>query len=159
MKENEKNPVLEMAEQAMLNCEEAFRNGLKIQEEAGQRLTALFSPSRQKQNQYSLFATLLDEMIPATQQRIEEILELVSKNTQSTAELLKKATEATQATSLSESQGKWIEFWKSSVRVTRSNADSLMHVNQRTIDSWLDLLQKTMEAAPVRPENTGKAKG
>ncbi len=145
MKETEKNPIVESAEQTIKSCEQALRNGLKSQEEATQRLTAMYNQAAQEsRKRFPSLSNLVDEMVPSTQKRMEEMMELMEKNTETSAELMKKALDAGQAQALGDCQSKWIEFWKASLHGARSNADAMTHINTRAMESWMEFLQKNI---------------
>jgi len=93
----QENPMTEVAAQVVKNCEQALRSGLKAQQEAGQWWSNLLNqaPSPQDwQKRYASFAGLTNGVLPTAQKRMEEVIELMEKNTQTGAELFKKAVEA-----------------------------------------------------------------
>lgn len=158
MKDYEKNPMMEMAEQGMRNCEQLFRSGLKYQEEASQYWNAWANPAfaAKTQKRCSLTA-MVEDVAPIAQKRAEEIIGVIGKNTQTSAELLRKAVEAVNASANAEREIKWAEFWKSSLRAYRSNADDMMHINARTLDSCIDLIQKNIDSLEAKPEPAPRA--
>ena len=128
----------------MHNYERAFQTGLRFQEEAWQRCRAMFdqaSLAQEAQKRFSDIAAVADEVMPVAQKSVEEIWEIVGETAQNGADLMKKAAEAAQTPNLEESQSKWIEFMRMSLRATRSNTDAIMHLNTRAIDTWIDLVQ------------------
>lgn len=160
MKEIEKNPIVETAEQAIKSCEQALRNSLRTQEEATQRLTAMCNQAAQEsRKRFPSLANLVDEMMPSTQKRMEEMMELMEKNTETSAELMKKALEAAQTQALGDCQSRWIEFWKASLHGARSNADAMTHINTRAMDAWMEFVQKNIPTTLGRMDSMTSSRG
>lgn len=160
MKENEKNPVMNMADQTMRNYEQAFQTGLKFQEEAWQRYRTMFDQAafaQEAQKRFSDFASVVDEVMPVAQKSVEEIWGIIGETAQSGADLMKKAAEAAQTPAIEESQAKWVEFMKMSLRATRSNADAMMHLNTQAVDSMIDLMQMNIKVPQPKAEPAGRS--
>jgi hypothetical protein len=142
----------EITEQAIRNCEQAFRIWLKWQQEAvglGECLTNQSGSTEDWQKRYTSFNPLAHTLQPA-QKRIEEVLDLMEKNTHTSADLLKKATEAAQTPGLAERQAKWVHVWTSSLGAMRSNAETMLQIGTRATESWIDFVQKNTELARPR---------
>ncbi len=153
MSEKEKAPMMEMVDQAMKNYEQALRAGLKLQEETGRWWGGLFNQgaaTQDWQKRFLNFAGVANGLAPANQKRLEEVLELMEKNTRTSADLMKKAVEAAQTPAIGESQGKWLDVWTSSLGAARSNGEAVMQIGTRAIDSWIDFIQKSTEVTEVR---------
>ena len=152
MKDKEKNVIQELAEQAEQNMkyyEQAFQTGLKMQEEAGQwgrTLLRQTATAQEWQKRYLDFASVTNRVMPAAQKRMEEMLDLTTKNVQTGTQLFKKAVEAAQTPIVAESQAKWMDFWNSSMAAAQANAEAMTQMNIRTIESWIGLVQKNIKA-------------
>ena len=145
--------MAEMADTLRKNCEQALRTGLKLQEEAGRWWSSVLNPAtcaQQWQEQVNAATRTANSLLPLTQKPMSEMIDFIEKSTQSTAELVKKASQAVQAPALAESQTKWTEFWTASLSVARSNAKALSQINTRAIDSWTQFLRKNAEAATAQ---------
>ncbi len=156
MKEQEK-PVTEMADKAMKNYEQALRTGLKLQEEAVKCWNHMFNQTASPQDwqkRFTNFTAMTSEVMPMTQRRMEEMLDLMEKNSRTGAELMKKAVDAAQTPILGESQAKWMEFWTSSMGAARSNAEAITQISARAIDSWIDFVRKNTEVTEIRVPKT-----
>jgi hypothetical protein len=150
MKEKEKNPVAETAEQGMKSYAQALRAGLKFQEEAWQCWSNLLNESASTSEWQKYFAqagAAVTGVLPTTRKRMEESVELMEQNSKAGAELVKKAIDAARAPTFEDSQSKWIEFWKGSVGLARTNAEAALTINSRAVDWWINLVQKNSEAA------------
>src|SRR5947209_9316677 len=82
-------PVSELFEQAMTSYEQAFKTGLKLQEESGKWLTSILeqnAPSREWQKTVRSMAT---EFLPQAQRRMEDGLRMVEQNSRANLEFLK----------------------------------------------------------------------
>ena len=149
MKENEKNPMMGMADQAMHTYEQAFQAGIKLQEETWQRCGYMWDQAacaREAQKRFAELETIVEEVMPVAQQSMEETWGIIGKNAQTSAELMKKAADAAQTAALEESQAKWAEILKMYLRATRSNADIMMQMGTRAIDSCIEIMQKNIPA-------------
>ena len=159
MKENERNPVLEMAEQTVRNCEQAFRTGLKFQEEAGQRWGSLFNPVAPapvfKKGVANLTGLVVD-VIPMLEKRAEDVMDLVGKNAQRSAELMRKVVEVAETPVMAERENKCADFWKLWIQASRSNTEALLNINSRAVDAWFDFLQKSVDLAQSGVETVAK---
>jgi len=155
-RENEK-PAAEMAEKAMKNYEQALRTGVKLQEEAGRWWTTMLNQTTSAQDwqkRMTNLTSMANGVMPVAQRRMEEVMELMEKNSRTGAELMKKAVDAAQTPAIAESQSKWIEVWTSSLGAVRSNAEALTEINTRVIDSWIDFARKNTEITEVRVPRT-----
>lgn len=150
---NKENPMAEIAEQTVKNCEQALHTGLKFQQEAGQWWSKVFDQATSVedwQKRFSNFNSLANSLRPATQKRLDEVLDLVEKNTRTGTELLKKATDAAQTPAIADSHAKWMDVWTSSLGAVRSNAEAVMQINARAMDTLIDFVQKNADIAQVR---------
>jgi len=155
-KDKEK-PAAEMAEKAMRNYEQALRTGVKLQEEAGRWWTTMLNQTTSAQDwqkRVTNLTSVANGVMPVAQKRMEEVMELMEKNSRTGAELMKKAVDAAQSPAIAESQAKWIEVWTSSLGAVRSNAEALTEINTRVIDSWIDFARKNTEITEVRVPRT-----
>jgi hypothetical protein len=145
MKEKEKNPILETADQSMKNYEQTLRTGLKLQEEAWQSWYSMlnqsqFGPDWQKRFNNVTGAT--NTVVPAVQKGLVETVDLMGKNAILGAELIKKALDASQTPAVAESQSKWMDFMKTSLEAAQYNVEAVMRINSRAMDSIFKLAQK-----------------
>jgi hypothetical protein len=150
-------PVSEMAEKAMRNYEQALRTGVKLQEEAGRWWTTMLNQTASAQDwqkRVTNFTTVANGIMPIAQRRMEEVMDLMEKNSRTGADLLKKAVDAAQSPAIADSQAKWMEVWTSSLGAVRSNAEALTQINTRMIDSWIDFARKNTEVTEVRMPKT-----
>jgi hypothetical protein len=145
MKEKGKNPVLETADQTLKNYEQALRAGLKFQEETLQSWGSMLNQNtcqQEWQKGVTNATAAVSGILPAVQKRMEESVELMEKNARLSADLMKKAAEATQTPTIAESQSKWTEFAKASLEAAQFNVEAVMQINSRAIDSFLGFVQK-----------------
>ena len=148
MKEKAKDSVLESADQAIKNYEQALRTGLKMQEDAWQSWCSLVNqpagvPDWQKR--FTTAAEAANAAVPQVQKRLQETVELMEKNARVGADLMKKAMEAAQANALADSQAKWMELVKASLEAAQSNVDAVMRINTRAMESFMGYVQKNSD--------------
>jgi hypothetical protein len=141
-------PLTDMAEAALKNYQQAFRTSLKFQEEAGKWWNSAWNQgglADDWQKRLSTATGVANRFMPVAQKRLEEVMSLMEKNGETSAQLLKKAVDAAQAPALAESQAKWMDFWTSSIGAVRSNAEAVTHISSKAIDSWIEFVRKTGE--------------
>src|SRR6266436_3043680 len=89
--------MTDMADKAIKNYEQALKTGLKLQEEAVKCWSSLVNQSAAAQEYQKGLANLTklaNDVLPLTQRRMDEVLQLVEKNSQTGTELMRKAVEA-----------------------------------------------------------------
>ena len=91
MKEKEKNPILETADQNMKSYEQTLRTGLKLQEEAWQSWYAMLNQSQFGPKRFNNVTGATNTVVPAVQKGLVETVDLMGKNALLGAELMKKA--------------------------------------------------------------------
>jgi hypothetical protein len=106
------------------------------------------------QKRFNNLTAMANEVMPVAQERMEEVLDLMEKNTQTGADLMKKVVDAVQTPVIAESQAKWLDFWTCSLGAVRSNAEALTQINTRTIDSWIDFVRRNTEMTEIRVPKT-----
>lgn len=143
----------DIADKALKNYEQVFKTGLKLQEEASKCWTTLLSqtPSAQQfQKPLTNFTAVASGVLPEAQKRMQEVLDLVEKNSRTGVELMKKAADAAQTPVIVESQSKWMDFWTASMGAVRANTEALVQINSRAIESCIDFVQKNSEVTQIR---------
>lgn len=150
-------PAAEMTNQAMKNYEQALRTGLKLQEEAIRWWSGVMTQAataQDWQNRFNNVANLANGVMPLAQKRMEEVLDLMEKNSRTGNDLMKRAVEAAQAPVIADSQAKWMDVFTSSLGVMRSNAEALTQMGTRAIDSWIDFVRQNTEVTEIRVPKT-----
>jgi len=135
-------------------ADRARRTGQRVQDEAGQFWDRVLSQTADWQKQVTNFASLTNRMIPLTQQRMEDAMTLLEKNTRAGTELLHKAMAAAQTANLAESQAKWLEFWTSSMKALQGNVESVTEISNNAIDSWIHFVRTNNERLDGRVPKT-----
>lgn len=147
-------PVSELYGQAMSNYEQALKTGLRFQEESGKWLTTMLDQATSPQDWQKWVKTLSERFIPETQKQMEESLRIVEQNSKTGVDLMKKAFEAAQSTSVIEGQAKMLTFWGASLNAFRDNAAAATQANTKAIEMWVDFLRRNAEMAAMN----GKAR-
>lgn len=150
-------PVSEMTEKAMKNYEQAVRTGVKLQEEAGRWWSNMLNQTASAhdwEKRVTTLTSVANGVMPVAQRRMEEVMELMEKNSRTGAELVKKAVDAAQTPVIAESQSKWMDFWASSIGAARANTEALTEIGSRAVDSWVDFIQKNTEITEIRVPKT-----
>jgi hypothetical protein len=97
---------------------------------------------------------MASNVMPLAQRRMEDVMDLMEKNSRASAELMKKAVDAAQTPVIAESQAKWMEFWTSSLRAMQSNVEAFTEIGTKAIDSWIDFVRKNTETTEMRVPKT-----
>jgi len=156
MKDREKS-VSEMTDTAMKNYEQAVRTTLKLQEEAARCWSSMLNQTtlvQDWQKRLDDFNGMANKFVPLAQQRMEEVISLMEKNSRTGAELMKKAVDAAQTPVISESQAKWMEFWTSSMGAMRTNTEAFAEIGTKAVDSWIDFVRRNTDLNQVRGTKT-----
>ena len=143
----------DMADAARKNYEQALHTSLKFQEEAGRWWSSVFNTAvcaQSWQDQIASATRTANTLLPLTQKPIGELIELAEKNSRTSANLVRKALEATQSPVVSESQAKWTEFWTESLHAARSNTEALSQIGSKAFDSWATFIRSNAEPADNR---------
>jgi hypothetical protein len=146
-------PLSDAADKAMRNYEQAVRTGLKLQEEAAHLWTNVLNQSASPQDWQKRFSgatTVANGVLPAAQRRMQDVVDLMEQNTKASTDLLKKAAEVCQTTSLPECQTKWLDFCAASVDLARTNLEAVTQINSRAVDSWIDYIRKSADVTEVK---------
>ena len=146
-------PFSDMADKAMKNYEQALHTGLKLQEEAGRWWSSMLNQTtfgNDWQKRLSNITGMAGNLVPLAQRRMEEVIDLMEKNSRTSAELMKQAVDAAQTPAGAESQAKWMEFWTSSLGVVRSNTEAVSQISSKAIDGWIDFVRKNSELTELR---------
>lgn len=152
MTEKAKNPASDALDQGLKNYEQALRTGLKLQEEAGKYWTRMLNQAASPQDLPKQFISFANEMIPAAQKSMQNCIELIEQNSRTSATLIKQGLEAAQATSCADGQSKVVEFCESSLGALRANAQAILDINNKAIDSWTAFIKKATQAHTPRAE-------
>ena len=145
-------PMSDIADKAMKGYEQAIRTGLKLQEEAARWWTNTLNQTASPQDWQKRFTNvtaLANGIMPVAQRRMEEVLELLEKNSRTGADLMRKAADAAQTPVIADSQAKWMDFWAASVNAARTNAEAVTEINSRAMDAWIDFIRKNTEVTEV----------
>ena len=151
--EGKTNPMSEMADTAMKNYEQTIRTSLKMQEEAGRWWNSMLNQAacaQSWQKRFGNVTSVAEGLLPLAQERVEEFVGIVGKNSRVGAGLMKQAIDAAQTPAFAESQTKWMEFWTSSIGAARTGAGAMAQMGSKAMDSWFDFIQKNTDAAELR---------
>lgn len=150
-------PLSEAADRAMKNYEQAVRTGLKLQEEAAHLWTNLLGQGaspQEFQKRFTNATTVANGVLPVAQKTLDDVLELFEENTKTGTELLKKAADVCQTSSLSECQAKYLDLCTASVDFLRSNVEAVTQINSRALDSWMNYVRKSADVTEVHTPRT-----
>ena len=142
MSDKTKTPASEMFDQALKNYEQTLKTGLRVQEEASRCWTNVLSKASSGHDWQKRVTTAANDLVGPTQKRLEEYLALIEKNNRTNVDLLKKATEACQVRTPSESPVKWLDFVEASVAALQANVQSVTQLNSKMVDSLVAFVKK-----------------
>jgi len=153
MSDKFKPPGCELFEQALKNYDQAFQAGLKAQEEAFKGLFDCAGKMQAPKDWQKRWNTTIVESLPLVQKRIQESLQVVEQTSRTSLELLKQAFEAGRLDNDAGPQTKFQELWEASLQTLRTNAQAVVQLNAKAVESWMQCVQKCVEA----PVAKGKA--
>jgi len=148
MAEKTNNPQSEIFDQGLKNYEQALAAGVKLHEEACNCWTKLLNRASSPQDFQKYVTSVSEDVVPATQKAMESCVQLLEQTSRATVDLVKKAFEAGQTTTYGETQGKVVEFCESSLKSLKSNAQAIVDINAKTIDSWFAFVKKATAEVP-----------
>jgi len=132
--------------EAMLNCENALKSGIRIQEDS----VKLWRDLLAKVDSYNLLKSKLDalstELFPTLRKRLEEMVEssslslmLINRTGSQTLALLEKSLEFCESTSIPQAREKLDDFFESYVAAMRENTPIVLSTNHKLIHAWGNL--------------------
>jgi hypothetical protein len=143
-------PVAELFEQAMNSYEQAFRTGLRLQEEGSKWWTTMLEQTGPSRDWQKTFRTVASEILPEAQKRMEDGLRMVEHNSRASLEILrlfKKTVELPRNNPIAESQSKLLSFWEASLNSMRDSAQAVAMANTQAVESWMELFRRGTEMA------------
>lgn len=146
-------PLSEMADTALKNYQQALHTSLKLQEEAGRWWSSMLNQTtltQDWQKRLNSISGVANHLVPLAQRRMEDVIDLMEKNSRTGAELMKQAVDAAQTPAGAESQAKWLDFWTTSLGAVRSNTEAVSQISSKAIDAWIDFVRKNAELTEVR---------
>jgi hypothetical protein len=139
--------VKDATDTARQTYEQASRTGRMMQEEASTWWRTMMNTA-DWQKQVHSFIQIASSTVPLAQRNLEQMVELMEKNSRTSTELMKKAADALQAPLTGESQAAWMDFWTSTTKAAQTNAEGLMEFGTRAIDSWTEFVRRIAEVTP-----------
>ena len=140
----------EFFEQAMQSFEQAFKAGVKLQEETGKLWTDFFTKPPSVATYQKQASQLGEETVKTVQRQMEDSLKVLEECSRSSLDLFKKGVEASQSASLSEGQARLQKLWESSLQSLQANTKAMATLNQRILNAWMELARQgasTLETA------------
>jgi len=144
MKGATQNNFTEMFDQAIESFDMALKTGVKMQEEATRWWSDLMGDTNSIQGMQERMRGMMMDALPKAQRNIDQYMKMIDKSYQSSMELLKKAFETTQSGSIIEAQNKAQELWESTLAALRTNAQAMVQINARAMESWAEFVHKDM---------------
>lgn len=147
------SPGKDIAENAQRNFTDAMRSGQKLQQEAGQWWTRVWSQTANAaewQKQVAGFSRVTSEAMPLFHQRLEEIMEFMGRSSRLSAELMNKAANVLQSPGIADGQAKWMDLWTASMKALQNNVESATTLSNNAIDAWLAFVRRNTEVAEIR---------
>lgn len=146
MKEQAYNPIFEMAEQTMNQCEQAFRTGLQLQDEARQRFfTGAGMPDWQR-----TFSTMTGMMESMTPKQRGDVMELMTRNLQIFTDFYMSAAQLAQKSAALDARFKWMDMARRSMESAQSSFEDMTELRDKAIETWTECVNASFKAANPR---------
>jgi hypothetical protein len=149
MSDKTKTPGTDLFEQAVEKYEQALKTGVRLQEECGKWWADAFKQTAGPQDWQKAAASMLNEVFPAAHKNVEETLRLMEQNSRASLDLLKKATETFQSTSVADAQARVQKLWQTSLDLLQQNAQAMTQSNARLVETWTQFARKKTDGAPA----------
>jgi hypothetical protein len=147
MSDKTKTPGSDLFDQAVKNYEQALKTGVRLQEECGKWWTNVLNQTTRPQDWQKNVTAVLNETFPAAEKNMEETLRLMERNSRSSLDLLKQATEAAQSTSFADGQARLENLWQTSLELLQHNAQAMTQANVKLVETWTQLARKSTNGA------------
>jgi len=151
--------VMQVLDSALGAFGDALKAGVKAQEEmlkcwsgAAENVNPLADWQKRSRQ-------FFDEGIPAAQKHAEDWLKIIEQNYRRSIDLLKKAVNHDQnGPAMDGFRDKLRALWEDSVAVVKENVEAMNQANVRLMETWSDLLQKSLEQGDGRGAAAAAAK-
>lgn len=137
--------VSELFNQAVQTFETAMKTGVRIQEEASKWWTDMLGEANSLQELQQRARQMINETLPTSQQNADQYIKLLDKTYHTSMGLLQKAFETGQSESISEAQTRIQELWESMLSAIRNNAQAMVQINAKAMESWSEFAQRDVE--------------
>lgn len=132
----------ELMEQAIETYEAALKSGVKVQEEFAKWCADLLTGMGPPQEWQKKMREATLDALPLAQKNVQEAVQMMNQNAETSMKLLKSAFEAAQSQSAQETQAKTTELWEASLAALRKNTQAVIQANAKAVESWADLARK-----------------
>lgn len=138
---------MDVLEQAMRNYEQAFKAGMKVQEETAKWWGSVLTKAPTADAWQKKATALGEEAFPTLQKLTEESMRVIEQCSRSSLDLFKEGMEAARSTSLAEGQTRLQKLWEGSLQTLQANVQAVAHLNTRLMETCLDAARKGAELA------------
>ncbi|MGH8024167.1 MAG: hypothetical protein ACRED1_11330 [Limisphaerales bacterium] len=155
MTEKTTNTVSDLFDQGLKNYEQALRAGARLQEETGKNWIRMFNVAASPQDFQKHVGSFDNDLISAGRKSMDECLELLERNTHAGVDLLRKGLKAPQNGTYTEKHAKVADICEGALKALTANAQAIVDINHRAMDSWLAFARKS--TAPASEAKAQKA--
>jgi hypothetical protein len=149
MEVKQQKMMSDMFEQAMETCNNAFKTGVKMQEEVAKWWGDLLGETSPVQDWQKRTQAIITEAIPLAQRSAEEGMRVIDQNYRSNLDLLKKMFDAAQSDSMADARDKVQGLWEASLNTLRTNAQTLVQANAKVMESWSEFAKKNFDGGKL----------
>jgi hypothetical protein len=128
--------------QAMDAFQSAIQTGVKMQEESTRRYLELLGQFGSPADWQKTTQKITNEAITATQQSIDQSIQLINQNAQRAVVLLEKAFETRPTQAGANGNDTAESLWGTALKAMRSNTQTILDANARMLESWSHLTQE-----------------
>ena len=140
--------VNEMFSQAAQFFQNAVTAGISFQQNSTKALTELITGLSSPQQWQQQFQTTMPQMMATMEKNMDDAIELMTKNSKTSLELLEKAFEAKQAAAQGDGEASAREMWETALGSFLRNAEVMVQANNRMLDSWRQMAKALQDAPP-----------
>ena len=146
----------ELFNQAIETFDSALKTGVRIQEEATRWWTDMLRETDSLQELQHRAQSMTMEALPSTQKNADQYMQLLDKSYHASLELMNRAFQATQSGSLTDTQHRLQEFWESTFAAMRTNAQAMVQLNSRTMETWSEMARRETSETWSATKETAK---
>jgi hypothetical protein len=123
--------------------EDALKNGIELQEESLKLWKDMLVQVGTPDELMEKIEKMTGGVFPEAREKMNEALKLFQDNANQSVDLFKKTMDVCNADSWEEGKTRSQSLMESSLKVMRTNVQTVLDANTKMMDSWTDLVEKT----------------
>jgi hypothetical protein len=144
-------------QQAIGAWESAVNSGVKMQEEYATWLRQMCCNTDALSEWYNKGQAMAGETIAKAQENIDEAVQLMNQQAETSRRLIQKALESKQNEgAAADARMRVADWWETALDAMRTNSQAILKANSRMLTTWSELTRKVNVEAAETMENLAK---